>query len=160
MSRADLDVGRDGVAVMRLGSPDGSGFLGVADIPRLIGIVDRVAGDGSIRALILAGGENFSAGADFLEVMRLRLDPGGGARAYLFLAEQKTLCDKIRALRIPTLSVARGLCAGAGLGIAAAADFLITDATTRIRLPEVTVGLVPGNGASWFLPRRMGPAAA
>ncbi|HEX2710496.1 MAG TPA: enoyl-CoA hydratase/isomerase family protein, partial [Candidatus Deferrimicrobium sp.] len=57
-------------------------------------------------------------------------------------------------------SVARGLCAGSALGIASAADFLITDTTTQIRLPEVKVGLIPGNGATWFLPRRMGPAAA
>jgi enoyl-CoA hydratase/carnithine racemase/acyl-coenzyme A synthetase/AMP-(fatty) acid ligase len=119
-----------------------------------------VAGNDSVRALILTGGENFSAGTDFFEVMRHRLDPGAAQLAYRFLAEQKTLCDRIRSLRIPTISVARGLCAGAGLGIAAAADFLITDMTTRIRVPEVTVGLVPGNGATWFLPRRMGPAAA
>jgi len=72
----------------------------------------------------------------------------------------KTLCDRIRGLRIPTLSLARGLCAGSALGIAAAADFLITDVTTRIRLPEVKVGLIPGNGAAWFLPRRLGPAVA
>ena len=92
--------------------------------------------------------------------MRRRLDPGDSGSAYRFLADQKVLCDRIRGLRIPTVSVARGLCAGSAVGIAAAADFLITDATSRIRLPEVTVGLVPGNGATWFLPRRMGPAAA
>jgi enoyl-CoA hydratase/carnithine racemase/acyl-coenzyme A synthetase/AMP-(fatty) acid ligase/NADPH:quinone reductase-like Zn-dependent oxidoreductase len=54
----------------------------------------------------------------------------------------------------------RGLCIGSALGIAAAADVVVTDATTRIRLPEVTIGLIPGNGATWFLPVRMGPEAA
>src|SRR4030042_3843100 len=92
--------------------------------------------------------------------MRQRLDPGDSGKLYRFLADQKVLCDKIRGLRSPTVSVARGLCAGSALGIAAAADFLITDATTRIQLPEVKIGLVPGNGATWFLPARMGPAAA
>jgi enoyl-CoA hydratase/carnithine racemase/acyl-coenzyme A synthetase/AMP-(fatty) acid ligase/NADPH:quinone reductase-like Zn-dependent oxidoreductase len=126
----------------------------------LIEVVDRVASDGSVRALVLAGGENFSAGTDFLQSMRQRLDPGADGSAYRFLAGQKELCDRIRRLPIPTVSLARGLCAGSALGLAAAADFLITDATTRIRLPEVMVGLIPGNGATWFLPRRMGPAAA
>lgn len=160
MNRVDLDVGRDGIAVIQRTSPDGRNSFGMAEIARLIELVDRVAGDVSVRALILAGEENFSAGADFFEGMRHRLDPETGQRAYRFLADQKTLCDKIRGLGVPTICVAHGLCAGSALGLAAAADFLITDATTRIRLPEVNVGLVPGNGATWFLPRRMGPAVA
>ncbi|MEK6779780.1 MAG: enoyl-CoA hydratase/isomerase family protein, partial [Candidatus Deferrimicrobiota bacterium] len=160
MNLIELDVGKDGVASIRIESPNRLNFLGPSDIARLIELVDRVAGDGSTRGLILAGGENFTAGTDFFDMMRHRLDPEAGQRAYRFLADQKTLCDRIRGLRIPTLSVARGLCAGSGLGIAAAADFMITDATTRIQVPEVKVGLIPGNGATWFLPRRMGPAAA
>ena len=160
MNRVELEIGGGGVAVMRLGSPDGLNSLGIPDIARFTELVNRVAGDDSIRALVLAGGENFPAGTDFQQVMRHRLDPGAGGLAYRFLADQKTLCDRIRGLRIPTLSVARGLCAGSALGLAAAADFLITDTTTRIRLPEVKVGLIPGNGATWFLPRRMGPAVA
>jgi enoyl-CoA hydratase/carnithine racemase/acyl-coenzyme A synthetase/AMP-(fatty) acid ligase len=160
VNRVDLEIGGDGVGVLRLSSPDGRNVLGVAEIARLIEFVDRVAGDDAIRALLLAGGENFSAGTDFQQGMRDRLDPGAMGRTYRFLADQKKLCDRIRGLRIPTLSLVRGLCTGPALGIAAAADVLITDTTTRIQLPEVKIGLIPGNGATWFLPRRMGPAAA
>jgi len=160
MNRVELDVGADGVAVLRFGSPDGRNSLRHEDIARFVELVDRVAGNGAVRALFLDGEENFSAGMDFVEGMRLRLDPGDSGKAYRFLADQKALCDKIRGLRIPTVSVVRGLCAGSAVGIAASADFLITDETTRIQLPEVKIGLVPGNGATWFLPRRMGPAAA
>ena len=92
--------------------------------------------------------------------MRGRLDPGDGGRVYRHLSDQKTLCDRIRGLRIPTVSMVGGLCAGSALGLAAAADFMVVDATTRILLPEVRVGLIPGNGATWFLPWRMGAAAA
>jgi len=160
VNRVELEIGGGGVAVIRLGSPDGMNSLGIAEIARLIEIVDRVAGDDAIRALVLSGEENFSAGTDFQQSMLHRLDPEAGGLAYRFLTDQKTVCDRIRGLRIPTLSLVRGLCAGSALGIAAAADFLITDTTTRIRLPEVKVGLIPGNGATWFLPRRMGPAVA
>ncbi|MBS1244153.1 MAG: enoyl-CoA hydratase/isomerase family protein, partial [Deltaproteobacteria bacterium] len=159
-SRVKLGVGKDGVAVIRVEGADGMTFLGPADIACLLESVDKVAENPSVRALILAGGENFSAGTDFPERMRHLLDPGSKPQVFRFLADQKTVCDKIRGLRIPTVSVVRGLCAGSALGLAAAADFLITDSTTRIRLPEVKVGLIPGNGATWFLPRRMGPAAA
>ena len=159
-SLVTLGVGKDGVAVIRLEGPDGLNYLGPADIACLLELVDKVAGNDSIRALMLAGGENFSAGTDFPKAMRHLLDPDSRPQVFRFLADQKTLCDRIRGLRIPTLSLVRGLCAGSALGIAAAADFLITDTTTRIRLPEVKVGLIPGNGATWFLPRRMGPAVA
>ena len=159
-SPAKPGLGKDGVAVFRFESPDGLNFLGPADIARLLELVDRVAGNSSARALILEGGENFSAGTDFPEMMRHLLDPGSMPQAFRFLADQKTVCDKIRGLRIPTVSIVRGLCTGSALGLAASADFMITDATTRIRVPEVKVGLVPGNGATWFLPRRMGPAVA
>ncbi|MGB7631907.1 MAG: enoyl-CoA hydratase/isomerase family protein, partial [Candidatus Deferrimicrobium sp.] len=160
MNRVELDIGKGGVAVLGLESTNGRNSLGHADTACFIELVDRVAGNDSVRMLILAGGENFSAGADFVDLMRNRLDPAAGRLAYRFLADQKALCDKIRALSIPTISVVRGLCAGFGLGIAAAADMMITDATTRIQVPEVKVGLVPGNGATWFLPKRMGLAAA
>src|SRR4030067_227298 len=144
MSLVELDVGRDGVASIRLKSPNGLNLLGLADITRFIELVDQVAGNDSVRALILTGGETFSAGADFFEVMRHRLDPGAAQLAYRFLADQKTLCDRIRSLRIPTISVARGLCAGTGLGIAAAADFLIADATPRRPGPGGEGGPRPG----------------
>lgn len=159
-SPVNLDVGKDGVAVIRIESPDGLNLLGPADIARLLELVDSVAKNRSARALILAGGENFSAGTDFPEGMHRLLDPASRPHGFRFLADQKTVCDRIRGLRIPTISVVRGLCAGSALGLAASADFMITDETTRMRVPEVKVGLIPGNGATWFLPRRMGPAAA
>jgi enoyl-CoA hydratase/carnithine racemase/acyl-coenzyme A synthetase/AMP-(fatty) acid ligase len=160
MNLVSLDVAGDGVAVIRMKSPDGLNSTGVGDIARFIELVDRVAGNGAVRALVIAGGDNFSIGTDFSDVMRRLLDPGSAHLAYRFLSDQKTLCDRIRGLRIPTISAVRGLCEGSALGIAASADFMITDATTRIRLPEVKVGLIPGNGACWFLPKRMGAAAA
>jgi enoyl-CoA hydratase/carnithine racemase/acyl-coenzyme A synthetase/AMP-(fatty) acid ligase len=160
MNMVESDDRSKGVAVIRFSSPNEMNSLGIGDIAPFIELVDSVAKNGSARALIIEGGENFSAGTNFVGVMRHLLDPGAAQSAYRFLEDLNTLCERIRGLSIPTVSVVRGLCAGSGLGIAAAADFMITDATTRIQIPEVKVGLVPGNGATWFLPRRMGPAAA
>ena len=95
-SLANPGLGKDGVAVFRFESPDGRNVLGPADVARLLEFVDRVAGNASARALILEGGENFSAGTDFPEMMRLHLDPGSKPQAYRFLADQKTACDRIR----------------------------------------------------------------
>lgn len=160
MIPVEIDAAWDGIAFIQIESAREGNSLGPADITRMIELVDRVAENSSARALILEGGENFSTGTDFLDVVRLLLHDGEQKRAFRFLGDLKILSDKIRSLSIPTISVVRGLCAGSALGIAAAADFMITDDTSRIQIPEVAFGLIPGNGATWFLPRRIGHAAA
>ena len=157
---AELINGRGGIATIRIKGSNRLNSLRAPDIARLNSLVDQVAEMGSTRALIIEGEENFSGGTDYLDTMGHLLTPGSSHQAYTFLADLKSLCDKIRNLNIPTISVVRGLCAGSALGIACAADFMITDGTTRIQLPEVKIGLIPGNGATWFLPLRMGPGAA
>jgi enoyl-CoA hydratase/carnithine racemase len=95
-----------------LTAADGRSALAFEEIGRLIELVDQASRDERLRMLILAGSGDFSAEPDYLEEMGDRLDPGGGGRAYRLLADQKTLCDKVRRLRIPTISIVRGLCAG------------------------------------------------
>ena len=55
-SLVKLSVGKDGVAVIRFEGSDGLNFPGPADIACLLESVDKVAGNPSARALILAGG--------------------------------------------------------------------------------------------------------
>ena len=93
-SLVTLGLGKDGVAVIRLEGPDGRNDLGPDDIACLLDLVDKVAGNPSARALILEGGENFSAVADFPERMRHFLNPGSRPQVFRFLADQKTVCDK------------------------------------------------------------------
>ena len=160
MNRVELDVGADGVAVLRLESPDGLNSLRHADIPRFIELVDRVAGNGAVRALFLAGGRTSRrASISSRGCVSVSIPATVGGRTGF--SRTRRCCATGSAVFGSRRSAWPAVCARARpLGIAAAADFLITDATTRIQLPEVKVGLVPGNGATWFLPRRMGPAAA
>lgn len=45
---------------------------------------------------------------------------------------------------------------GAGIELAAFADRIVADPATRISLPELTLGLLPGAGGTVSLPRRIG----
>jgi enoyl-CoA hydratase/carnithine racemase len=49
-----------------------------------------------------------------------------------------------------------GACVGAGIEIPALAGRIIAKPDTRIRLPEVSMGLIPGAGGTASLPRRIG----
>jgi enoyl-CoA hydratase/carnithine racemase len=72
----------------------------------------------------------------------------------------------IRTTRSPALLLSRvasrvtveihGACVGAGIEIAALAGRVVATTDTRVRLPEVGMGLIPGAGGTASLPRRIG----
>ncbi len=58
MNLVESDDRWEGVAVIRFSSPNEMNSLGIEDIAPFIEVVDRVAKNGSARALIIEGGEN------------------------------------------------------------------------------------------------------
>ena len=72
------------------------------------------------------------------------------------------LFDRIAALPVPTVAVIDGVCLGGGTEFALACGYRVATnhSTTRIGLPEVTLGIIPGWGGTQRLPRLIGPEAA
>ncbi len=130
---------------------------------------DRIATlrpDESIRAVILTGaGRAFSAGGD-LEMIRDKAVQGREApglarrpirdsmRSFykLFLA--------VRELPCPTLAAVHGHAIGAGFCVALACDLRIVGERAKVGLNFTKLGLHPGMGATWTLPRLVGPGLA
>jgi len=109
-----------------------------------------------IGCLILLSGKegNFIAGADVEEIARVS-DPAeaeAGARIghRLFAAWE--------ALPFPTVAAIRGTCLGGGTELSLASTYRVASdsAATRIGLPEVRLGILPGWGGSTRLPRLIG----
>ena len=100
----------------------------------------------------------FIAGADIGELLAL---PDAAAATRLNVTVQG-LFDRISALPVPTVAVIDGACFGGGTECALACGYRIaTDhPKTRIGLPEVTLGIIPGWGGTQRLPRLIGPEAA
>ena len=95
----------------------------------------------------------FLAGAD-LKAVR-----GRDARAlHDFLCAGQRVFDRIAALPMPTVATVDGVCLGGGLELALACDArVVSDRPgTRIGLPEVQLGIVPGWGGTVRLPRTIG----
>lgn len=108
------------------------------------------------RALAFRSGKpsGFLAGADVKEIRKLATED----EARAVLAHGQRFFDHIEQLPFPTVAVIHGPCLGGGLEFALACKFRIArdDAQTKIGLPEVLLGMIPGWGGTYRLPRLVG----
>jgi len=100
----------------------------------------------------------FIAGADVEEFKAL----DNPQQAQEIIARGWHLFNRLAAVPYPTLSLIRGICLGGGLEISLACRYRIAvdEPATRLGLPEVLLGIVPGWGGMMRLPRLIGPQAA
>ena len=106
----------------------------------LPGLLARVAGDPSIRVLVLAGaGERaFCAGNDVSEFDAIRADPEAAER---YNALQRSAAEALLGLNKPVVAAVHGHCLGAGLEFALMSDLRICTADARLGVPAVKLGL-------------------
>lgn len=116
----------------------------------LLEALDRAENDPSVRALLIYGaGRMFIAGADIREFGKPPVPP--------LLPD---VCARIEASRLAVVASLHGATLGGGLEIALAAHYRICAPDTRMGLPEVNLGLIPGAGGIQRLPRLVGTRKA
>ncbi|HNI51456.1 MAG TPA: 3-hydroxyacyl-CoA dehydrogenase NAD-binding domain-containing protein [Accumulibacter sp.] len=100
----------------------------------------------------------FIAGADIEEFTELDTAEKG----IELVARGWHLFNRLARVSYPTLALVRGHCLGGGLELALACRYLLVvdEPATRLGLPEVMLGIVPGWGGMLRLPERIGPQAA
>lgn len=112
------------------------------------------------KALVIASAKpaGFIAGADIEEFSRL--DSVLAAR--MLVERGWLLFNRLAAVSYPTLALIRGHCMGGGLELALACRhrIVVDEPGTKLALPEVMLGIVPGWGGMLRLPALIGPAAA
>ncbi|MFQ6115010.1 MAG: 3-hydroxyacyl-CoA dehydrogenase NAD-binding domain-containing protein, partial [bacterium] len=118
--------------------------------------LDELRNSSDIKALIFASGkeDNFIAGADIAEIKDI-YDPEEGAQ---MARMGQAIFQKINDLPFPVIAAIQGACVGGGLELALACHFRIAKAhpKTKIGLPEVKLGILPGFGGTQRLPRLIG----
>ncbi|WP_157219582.1 3-hydroxyacyl-CoA dehydrogenase NAD-binding domain-containing protein [Flavisphingomonas formosensis] len=106
--------------------------------------------DTAVKAIVIRGaGKLLSGGADITEFGKTTAEPG--------LPE---LVDAIEASAKPVVAAIHGIALGGGLEVALGCHYRIATANTKLGLPEVTLGLLPGAGGTQRLPRVIGVEAA
>lgn len=105
----------------------------------------------SLRVLIFtgAGGKSFISGADIAE---LRERGRGDALRRI----NNSLFREIEQFPMPTIAAVRGWALGGGCELAMACDLRIASESARFGQPEVKLGIIPGAGATYRLPRLVG----
>jgi 2-(1,2-epoxy-1,2-dihydrophenyl)acetyl-CoA isomerase len=151
-----LDVG-DAIATITLDRPDALNALTVAMKRELLAAFRTIGRDRSLRAVVLTGaGRAFCAGQD----LRERLDPGAAPLAVELRERYNPIVVAMRALDQPIVGAINGVAAGAGASLAFACDIRLAAEGASFNLAFGRLGLVPDSGATWFLPRLVGPAKA
>jgi 3-hydroxyacyl-CoA dehydrogenase len=112
----------------------------------LVNLVSRAAGDSGVAAIVIAcAGRTFVAGADITEFGKPALPP--------------TSIDVIEAIEAapkPVVAALHGTPLGGGLELALACHFRVAAPGTRLGVPEIKLGLIPGAGGTQRLPRLVG----
>ena len=109
-------------------------------------------------AILSAKDNGFAAGADIDEFTTLK----SADEAYAFTKLGNDVFDQVEALPFPTLAMIHGFCMGGGTELSLACKYRIADdgPKTKMALPEVMIGIVPGWGGAKRMPRLIGAAQA
>ncbi|MBB3871932.1 crotonase/enoyl-CoA hydratase family protein [Brevundimonas mediterranea] len=123
----------------------------------------RANADMTVKCVVLTGaGRAFSAGGD-LTAMRGRRDLFEGSGAEIRSRYRRVVHRIVRSLydlEIPLVSAVNGPAMGLGCGIAATADIRIASERASFGVPFLKLGIIPGDGGAWRLPRDVGYARA
>jgi enoyl-CoA hydratase/carnithine racemase len=116
------------------------------------------AADPQIACVVLygAGEKAFCAGGDVRSLHKAIADhkgPPPNPANLAFFSEEYRLDHRIHAYPKPILVWGSGIVMGGGLGLMAGASHRVVTETSRVAMPEITIGLFPDVGGSYFLSR-------
>ena len=151
----------DGVALLTMNRPDNANGV-VPELARdLLEALTRIERDRTVRVVVLTGaGRQFSAGAD-LHAMKEYLDERlhienepYNARAIF------PVTQKIATCRMPMVAAVNGGATAGGFDLTLACDLRIASSRAKFGETYIKIGMVPGNGGTYFLPRLVGSGMA
>jgi enoyl-CoA hydratase/carnithine racemase len=150
---AAVALERDGTTLrLRFCRPEIHNAFGTSARDELVEGLQLAAADPTIRCVHLSGeGRSFCSGGDLREFGSM----GDPAEAHL-VRSTRSPGRWLHHLRERVVVELHGACIGAGIELAAFGGEVVAHGDTRIQLPELDMGLVPGAGGTVSLPRRMG----
>jgi len=160
-SAFSLHIRLDNVAVVTIDVPgEKMNTLKASFGPEVHAIIKKVRDNNSLQGLVFisAKPDNFIAGAD----INMIADCKSAQEAQDLARQGQQIMAEIAALPIPVVAAIHGACLGGGLELALACHKRICtdDEKTKLGLPEVQLGLLPGSGGTQRLPRLIGVSNA
>lgn len=157
---SDLEYSVDGaVATILLNRPDRKNAFTLNMVDDWAAALERAGGDDSVRVVVLTGaGDAFCSGVDLDDFKGEKRGP---------LQEKELLTGRVHrvaramaSLSKPVIAAVNGVAVGAGMDMSLMCDIRIANRSARFSEGYIRVGLVPGDGGCYFLPRIVGASTA
>ena len=137
-------------------------LTGNSAVPDFLAAIDRIHNDRSVRAVVLTGaGSAFSSGGDIRDMQR---QSSGDVAGMQIRHEYRTGIQRLPLalfnLEVPVIAAINGPAIGAGLDLACMCDIRVASDTAKFAESFVKLGIIPGDGGAWLLPRLIGLSRA
>ena len=152
------------IAVMTLNRPEIMNPLGQqGDGEAVRAVCQEIEADTSIRCAVLTGaGRAFSAGGD-VKAMRERSGAFGGSPYDVREGYRRNIHLIVKSLynlEVPLIAAVNGAAIGLGCDVACMADIRLASDKAKFGVTFLKLGLIPGDGGAWLLPRIIGASRA
>jgi enoyl-CoA hydratase/carnithine racemase len=159
-----LKYEQDGhVVTLTMNEPERRNPLtGNSAVPEFLAAIDRIHNDHNVRAVIVTGaGTAFSSGGD---VRNMERQAKGEVTGMEIRHEYRTGIQKLPLalfnLEVPVIAAINGAAVGAGLDLACMCDIRLASDRAKFAESFVKLGIIPGDGGAWLLPRIVGMSRA
>lgn len=155
---------RGAVAILTLNRPESLNALGApGDGDQVAAACEAINADPSIRCVVLTGaGRAFSAGGD-VKAMKAREGAFAGGGVGIrdnYRTNIHRIVRSIYGLEVPSIAAVNGAAIGLGCDVACMCDIRIASDQARFGVTFLKLGLIPGDGGAWLLPRTVGMSRA
>lgn len=155
---------RGHIAILTLNRPDAMNALGApGDGDQVAAACAAINADRDIRCVVLTGaGRAFSAGGD-VKAMKAREGAFAGNGVELRDGYRNNIHRVVRSiygLEVPSIAAVNGPAIGLGCDVACMTDIRIAAEGARFGVTFLKLGLIPGDGGAWLLPRTIGMSRA
>ncbi|CUS05467.2 1,2-epoxyphenylacetyl-CoA isomerase [Candidatus Promineifilum breve] len=148
----------DGVATITLNRPSKLNAFNDPMIAETTDALKAAGRDAAVRCVVITGaGRGFSSGQDLSDFQERGENVSIGEHLH---HGYHRLIRQMVALEKPIIGAINGIAAGAGCGVALAADIRIAADNASFMLAFSRIGLIPDSGVNWLLPRLVGYARA
>jgi len=151
------------IVTLTLNQPDlRNPLTGNTAVAEFVAACERITADTSVKAVIVtAAGKAFSSGGNIHEMKRntgSEIPPSVIREDYRKGIQRLPLA--LYNLEVPTIAAVNGPAIGAGLDLACMCDIRIAAESAKFSEAFINVGIVPGDGGAWLLPRVVGMSKA
>jgi enoyl-CoA hydratase/carnithine racemase len=156
-----LAIEREGaILIVRMDSPETRNALSLpSQMQEFVDMCAMVRADRSVKVVVLTGnGPAFCAGGNVKDMAErggiFKGSPYEVSESYRNGIQRIPLC--LYSLDVPVIAALNGPAIGAGLDLACMCDVRVSSDTAKFAESFVKLGIVPGDGGAWLLPRVVG----